>query len=385
MSSPGASNKRRSLGNQHSMEEQALNIIAKEAEIKEEKSSAILAEARKIRSSEREKNKKNDDDDDDYGEGEAEEADNSSTPSQHAVSAPRPMPVTRPVLEHLNSRDGVVDVQENYKKLMMSNAQLDNEKQTLNYELELYKDLLGDKNEEFLEMKSRLNKVALERDRLVQDLKEEKAKCERLNVDVLQRDHLIKSSGLSLVTVDNATPPPMSDVRDVTAGSNMAAAVLTADHLEMLADYSGSLGERLKQLFEGKLATAEENKQLQKEIESLKSNQLQNASHVASPLFTPSLDDTHKQYTETKLKLKRAEQEITTLHGTVTRLETQMLRYKTSAEDLEKAEEELKSEKRKLQIELREFKSKVEELEAKNGLYLKRIEKLKSKNVLVEN
>lgn len=36
----------------------------------------------------------------------------------------------------------------------------------------------------------------------------------------------------------------------------------------------------------------------------------------------------------------------------VTRLETQMLRYKTSAEDLEKAEEELKSEKRKLQIEV---------------------------------
>lgn len=55
----------------------------------------------------------------------------------------------------------MVDVQENYKKLMMSNAQLDNEKQTLNYELELYKDLLSDKNEEFLEMKSRLNKVAL--------------------------------------------------------------------------------------------------------------------------------------------------------------------------------------------------------------------------------
>lgn len=51
-----------------------------------------------------------------------------------------------------------------------------------------------------------------------------------------------QSSGLSLVTVDNATPPPMSDVQDMTTGSNMSAAVLTADHLEMLADYSGSLG-----------------------------------------------------------------------------------------------------------------------------------------------
>ena len=52
-------------------------------------------------------------------------------------------------------------MQEKYKKLMMSNVQLDNEKQALSYQLELYKDLLSDKNEEFLEMKSRLHKVAL--------------------------------------------------------------------------------------------------------------------------------------------------------------------------------------------------------------------------------
>uniref|UniRef100_A0A0L8IF21 Uncharacterized protein n=1 Tax=Octopus bimaculoides TaxID=37653 RepID=A0A0L8IF21_OCTBM len=55
-----------------------------------------------------------------------------------------------------------------------------------------------------------------------------------------------------------------------------------------------------------------------------------------------------KQIHEYKLKLQKAEQDIATLEGSVNRLDSQVRRYKSDAEDSEKLEDELKQEKRKL-------------------------------------
>lgn len=45
------------------------------------------------------------------------------------------------------------DLEEKYKKVMMSNAQLDDEKQTIRYQMELLKDQIGDMEEELLDLK----------------------------------------------------------------------------------------------------------------------------------------------------------------------------------------------------------------------------------------
>ncbi|XP_053374033.1 putative leucine-rich repeat-containing protein DDB_G0290503 [Mercenaria mercenaria] len=84
-----------------------------------------------------------------------------------------------------------------------------------------------------------------------------------------------------------------------------------------------------------------------------------------------------KQIHEYKLKLQKAEQEITNLDGTVNRLETQVKRFKYDAEEAEKLEEELKSDRRRLQRELRECQNQIEELQNQNKHLTKRLEKIR--------
>ncbi|XP_006866842.1 PREDICTED: leucine-rich repeat flightless-interacting protein 2 isoform X1 [Chrysochloris asiatica] len=88
--------------------------------------------------------------------------------------------------------------------------------------------------------------------------------------------------------------------------------------------------------------------------------------------------DANRQISDLKFKLAKSEQEITALEQNVIRLEGQVSRYKSAAENAEKIEDELKAEKRKLQRELRSALDKTEELEVSNGHLVKRLEKMKA-------
>uniref|UniRef100_A0A8C6TC37 Leucine rich repeat (in FLII) interacting protein 1b n=1 Tax=Neogobius melanostomus TaxID=47308 RepID=A0A8C6TC37_9GOBI len=86
----------------------------------------------------------------------------------------------------------------------------------------------------------------------------------------------------------------------------------------------------------------------------------------------------NKVYSFEKFKLVKTEQEATAHEQNVTRLEGQVARYKSAAENAEKVEDELKAEKRKLQRELRSALDKVDELESNNSHLSKRLEKIKT-------
>ncbi|XP_019737639.1 leucine-rich repeat flightless-interacting protein 2 isoform X4 [Hippocampus comes] len=88
--------------------------------------------------------------------------------------------------------------------------------------------------------------------------------------------------------------------------------------------------------------------------------------------------DANRQISEYKFKLSKAEQEMGTMEQNINRLEGQVSRYKTSADNSEKIEDELKAEKRKLQRELRTALDKIEEMEMTNNHLVKRLEKMKA-------
>ncbi|XP_066178562.1 leucine-rich repeat flightless-interacting protein 1 isoform X11 [Sylvia atricapilla] len=144
------------------------------------------------------------------------------------------------------------------------------------------------------------------------------------------------------------------------------------DRLKRLIDERESLLDQIKKL-KGQL----EDKQRNSKMENAQSEDevLENGTDMH---MIDLQRDANRQISDLKFKLAKSEQEITALEQNVIRLEGQVARYKTAAENAERVEDELKAEKRKLQRELRSALDKTEELEVSNGHLVKRLEKMKA-------
>ncbi|XP_054605837.1 leucine-rich repeat flightless-interacting protein 2 isoform X5 [Nothobranchius furzeri] len=313
-------------------------------------------------------------------------------------------------------KESLAEVEEKYKKAMVSNAQLDNDKANLIYQVDTLKDVIEEMEEQTAEMRRELEEKSKElerqkhtcsvlqhkqeelkeglrqRDELIEALERQKEyfDCIRNERDEL-RDELADIKGKSkagekhgLVIIPDGTPngdvshEPLSP--GITLVSQEAAQVLESAG-------EGPLDVRLRKL-------AEEKDELLAQIRKLK-NQLEEEKQKHSKVdgaytdgegmengtdlhFIEMQRDINRQMSEYKFKLSKAEQEIGTMEQNINRLEGQVSRYKAAADNAEKIEDELKADKRKLQRELRTALDKLEEMEMTNSHLTKRLEKMKA-------
>ncbi|KAM9235136.1 leucine-rich repeat flightless-interacting protein 1 [Leptosomus discolor] len=144
--------------------------------------------------------------------------------------------------------------------------------------------------------------------------------------------------------------------------------------------------DRLKKLIDERESLLDQVKKLKGQLEEKQKNGKMENRQSGDEVLENGTDmhmidlqrDANRQISDLKFKLAKSEQEITALEQNVIRLEGQVARYKTAAENAERVEDELKAEKRKLQRELRSALDKTEELEVSNGHLLKRLEKMKA-------
>ncbi|NXK85980.1 LRRF2 protein, partial [Formicarius rufipectus] len=155
----------------------------------------------------------------------------------------------------------------------------------------------------------------------------------------------------------------------------------------MLAlNFRFSLSDRLKKLIDERESLLDQIKKLKGQLEEKQKNGKTENTQSEDEVLENGTDmhmidlqrDANRQISDLKFKLAKSEQEITALEQNVIRLEGQVARYKTAAENAERVEDELKAEKRKLQRELRSALDKTEELEVSNGHLVKRLEKMKA-------
>ncbi|XP_037063867.1 leucine-rich repeat flightless-interacting protein 2 isoform X4 [Peromyscus leucopus] len=346
-------------------------------------------------------------------------------------------------------RESLSEVEEKYKKAMVSNAQLDNEKNNLIYQVDTLKDVIEEQEEQMAEVyreneeKSKelerqkhmcsvlqhkmdeLKEGLRQRDELIEenqrlqqkvdtmtkevfDLQEtllwkdktigalEKQKehitCLRNERDVLReeladlQETVRTAEKHGLVIIPDSTPN--GDVNHdapvvvgaITAVSQEAAQVLESageGPLDVrLRKLAGEKEELLSQIRKLKLQLEEERQKCSRSDGT--SGDLAGLQNGSDLQFIEMQRDANRQISEYKFKLSKAEQDITTLEQSISRLEGQVLRYKTAAENAEKIEDELKAEKRKLQRELRTALDKIEEMEMTNSHLAKRLEKMKA-------
>ncbi|XP_023391924.1 leucine-rich repeat flightless-interacting protein 2 isoform X12 [Pteropus vampyrus] len=344
-------------------------------------------------------------------------------------------------------KESLCEVEEKYKKAMVSNAQLDNEKNNLIYQVDTLKDVIEEQEEQMAEFyreneeKSKelerqkhmcsvlqhkmdeLKECLRQRDELIEENQRMQEKIDTVTKEVfdLQETLLWKDKNIRALekqkeyiaclrnerdtlreeladlkeTVKTGEKHGLVIIPDGTPNGDVshepavgAIAVVSQEAAQVLESAGeGPLDVRLRKLAGEKEELVSQIRKLKLQLEEERQKcsrsdgtagdlaALQNGSDLQ---FIEMQRDANRQISEYKFKLSKAEQDITTLEQSISRLEGQVLRYKTAAENAEKVEDELKAEKRKLQRELRTALDKIEEMEMTNSHLAKRLEKMKA-------
>ncbi|XP_010189775.1 PREDICTED: leucine-rich repeat flightless-interacting protein 2 isoform X4 [Mesitornis unicolor] len=389
MGTPGSGRKRTPVKDRFSAEDEALSNIAREAEARLAAKRAARAEARDIRMRELERQQKELEE-----KSEKSLSEIFSRPSSRNSISATPLSgnssrrgsgdtssLVDPDASLSELRDSLAEVEEKYKKAMVSNAQLDNEKNNLVYQVDTLKDVIEEKEEQIAEF-------SRENEEKTKELERQKHTCsvlqhmlDELKEGLRQRDELIEKHGLVIIPdgTPNGDVNHESVVGAITVVSQEAAQVLESAgegpldvRLRKLAGEKEALLSQVRQL---KIQLEEERQKYSKSDGMNPDIGLENGSDLQ---LIEMQRDANRQISEYKFKLSKAEQDITTLEQNIGRLEGQVARYKNAAENAEKVEDELKAEKRKLQRELRTALDRIEEMEMTNSHLMKRLEKMKA-------
>ncbi|XP_016401679.1 leucine-rich repeat flightless-interacting protein 2-like isoform X3 [Sinocyclocheilus rhinocerous] len=344
-------------------------------------------------------------------------------------------------------KDSLSEVEEKYKKAMVSNAQLDNEKANLIYQVDTLKDVIEEMEEQMSELHRETEEKSKELERQKHTCSVQQHKLEDMKEGIRQRDELIEENQKIQQKLDNLTREAFDlqetvnwkdkkiaalerqkeyfdcirnerdelrdELADLKGKSRMGEkhglviipedmpngdvshesptsgiTVVTQEAAQVLESAGdGPLDVRLRKLVDEKDELLSQIRKLKMQLEEERQKHLkidsvytegERMENGTDLHFIEMQRDANRQISEYKFKLSKTEQEMATMEQNVNRLEGQVSRYKSSADNAEKIEDELKAEKRKLQRELRTALDKIEEMEMTNNHLVKRLEKMKA-------
>uniref|UniRef100_A0A7N4P4Z0 LRR binding FLII interacting protein 1 n=1 Tax=Sarcophilus harrisii TaxID=9305 RepID=A0A7N4P4Z0_SARHA len=278
-------------------------------------------------------------------------------------------------------KDSLAEVEEKYKKAMVSNAQLDNEKMNFMYQVDTLKDALleleeqlaesrrqyEEKNKEFERQKhahsvlqfqfAEAKEALKQREEMLAALERQKEyfdsiRSERddLRAEAILLKEELKKHGIILNSEITTNGEPLDHLSHV---SHLGSPKVPQEEINALKSSSdGTLDIRLKNLVDERECLLEQIKKLKGQLEERQKNgKLENVRSEEDILENGTdihvLDlqrDANRQISDLKFKLAKSEQEITALEQNVIRLEGQVSRYKSAAENAERVEDELKAE-----------------------------------------
>ncbi|XP_061782382.1 leucine-rich repeat flightless-interacting protein 2 isoform X14 [Nerophis lumbriciformis] len=338
------------------------------------------------------------------------------------------------------AKDALTEVEEKYRKAMVSNAQLDNDKNNLMYQVDTLKDslmeleeLLSESRREYQDKVKELErekhahnvlhfqlitmKESLQQsEELLNEIRQLRMKQDTFSREIcdLQETLEWKDKKIGALERQKEYTDAIRTERDVLREEVVKLKDILKKHGVVLSinggaaemdaaissreDCSSSQTEvncmleiRLRKLVDEREKMIEQIQTLKDQL-GQKNNDTDGSPSADGEVVENGKDpnmveaqNSSRQITDMKFKLVKAEQEVTALQQNVSRLEGQVMRYKSAAESAEKVEDELKAEKRKLQRELRSALDKMDELESNNKHLNKRLEKIKSSRGLVQS
>ncbi|CAH1238592.1 LRRFIP2 [Branchiostoma lanceolatum] len=401
MATPG---RKRSTTRMYSAEDQALNNIAREAEQRLAAKRAARAEARALRMQELERQQREAEGDELGTNDKARRGAGGSVLSFASLSALGGSSSRRGSDDDAGSssseasirelKDALSESEEKYKKAMVSNAQLDNEKTTLQYQVDILKDKLEIQEESMNELQREYKEKCRELERQKHAYGILEHNVAELKEALRQRDELIEEHGLRPLLEQGLVLVGTANGEAETGEKKTKVALVTPEAAQMLEQAGeGTLDERLKRMAEEKEDLVDQIRRLKLELEEEKerSKALQSKANRTAEANGPDMElldiqrEASKQVNNYKFRLQKAEQDLAAMEGNIQRLEGQVNRYRVAAEGAEKKEDELKTEKRKLERELRSASDRSEELAMMNSHLEKRLDKLRRNREQFQN
>ncbi|XP_068587049.1 leucine-rich repeat flightless-interacting protein 2 isoform X6 [Cebidichthys violaceus] len=278
-------------------------------------------------------------------------------------------------------KDSLAEAEEKYRKAMVSNAQLHNEKSTLMYQVENLKEELSDMEELLWESRRHCDDRTKESERERQAHRLLQFQFKETEETLRHSQELLTKHGVVVSPEVSTNGEAGQAVDDVTAESALRLAEEPSH-----GGRESTLELRLKKLFEERESLRDQVRLLKSQLDQRQKNGTDEVQNLEGDGLENGVDshlldlqrDANRQISDLKFKLVKSEQEVTTLEQNVIRLEGQVTRYKSASENAEKIEDELKVDKRKLHRELRSALDRIDELEVSNAHLSKRLEKMKA-------
>ncbi|XP_057161978.1 leucine-rich repeat flightless-interacting protein 1 isoform X41 [Ursus arctos] len=246
-------------------------------------------------------------------------------------------------------KDSLAEVEEKYKKAMVSNAQLDNEKTNFLYQVDTLKDMLLELEEQLAESRRQYEEKNKEFEREKHAHSILQFQFAEVKEALKQREDLLEKHGIVL----NSEPATNGEASDTLNNvGHQGPSKITKEELNALKTAGdGTLDIRLKKLVDERECLLEQIKKLKGQLEERQKNDKLDNLHPGNDVLENGTDmhvmdlqrDANRQISDLKFKLAKSEQEITALEQN-----------------------------------LRCALDKTEELEVSNGHLVKRLEKMKA-------
>lgn len=238
-------------------------------------------------------------------------------------------------------------MEEKFRKAMVANAGLDNDKTQLSYQVDALKDQLEEREEQSALVAKELREKSREFELLKRSHAEAQRAVQLLQAQLDEQARLMAERGM--VLVGNGEEDEAEE--DSEQQERRTRAVVSADTANLLSGLGpGPLDVRIKRLADERDDLTDSVRRLRMDLDEEKGR----SQTLERSKFTEEEADweTKKIIDDYKFRLQKAEQDVNTLQTNVARLDSQVVRYKTAAETSEKAEEELKTERRRTQREV---------------------------------
>jgi len=272
--------------------------------------------------------------------------------------------------------DKVSELENKFERVMLLYSQIDNEKSTLLYEIDLLKDDLEEKDEILLQAQRESKNLTSETKLLQRRIEGLESTQQSLKGEIEKRDQLIQEHGLILVEQEQEDLASCSGQSNELKTGSLLLSLQTILAIDKAIPGSQNLDDKLKKL-------VDMNKRMRQQIEEAEQslyarrqrqnndqqNHLQNGNSAEEALREVG------KIPELKLRIHEMERERAKRDGDYVRIENQLKRFKSTAEQSEKESNDLKSQNRQLKKELRDKENALEELKETNAHLQSRVDK----------